>query len=336
MKPENKPVTLLFNPFYYVAGGKALGIGLAAILLAGLIGALGNTHFDGVLDTHKGAHVPLWTFLVEGIIDWLCLAAVLLALGKAISKTPFRALDVLGTQALARWPTVFVGLLMLPDAIRRFGAQVLNLLANPGAKPAINVADAVVCCLVVLASIPFFCWTIYLMYKSFSVSCNVKGGKAIGTFIAGLIVAEVLSKLCMALLLTPALMFMGSAASAPSVPQAVESSDTQTNNPPGELADAGVQFVNLLVKEDYAGAVARFDPTMTKVFPESKLRESWRDLVKKTGPFKRQLKVRTTEQKGYHIALVTCQFERTTLNIKVVFDAESQVTGLWYVPSGSK
>jgi hypothetical protein len=321
-----------------VAGGKALGIGLAAILLAGLIGALGNTHFDGVLDTHKGAHFPLWVFLAEGIIDWLCLAAVLLALGKAISKTSFRAFDVLGTQALARWPMVWVGLLMLPDAIRRFGAQLLDQVANPGAKPEINVADAVVCCLVVIASIPFFCWTVYLMYKAFSVSCNVKGVKAIGTFVGGLIVAEVLSKLCMALLLTPAVVFpgTGSAASAPSVPQPVESSDTQTNTPSGGLADAGAQFVTLLVKEDYAGAVARFDPTMTRVFPEPKLRESWRGLVKKAGPFKKQLKVRTTEQKGYHIALVTCQFERATLDIKVVFDAESQVTGLWYVPSGSR
>ena len=78
---EKKPLTLLFNPFFYVAGGKALGIGLAAILLAGLVGALGNTHFDGVLDTHTGAHAPLWFFLAEGIIDWLCLGAVLLVFG---------------------------------------------------------------------------------------------------------------------------------------------------------------------------------------------------------------------------------------------------------------
>ncbi len=44
---EKKPLTLLFNPFFYVAGGKALGIGLATIILAGLIGALGNAHLMG-------------------------------------------------------------------------------------------------------------------------------------------------------------------------------------------------------------------------------------------------------------------------------------------------
>jgi hypothetical protein len=104
LNTDKKPVTLLFNPFFYFAGSKALCLGLAAILLAGLLGALGNTHFDGVLDTHTGAHAPLWFFLVEGIVDWLCMAVVLLAFGKVASKTSFRALDVLGTQALARWP----------------------------------------------------------------------------------------------------------------------------------------------------------------------------------------------------------------------------------------
>jgi hypothetical protein len=39
------------------------------------------------------------------------------------------------------------------------------------------------------------CWVVALMYKSYSVSCNVKGGLAIGTFIAGLILAETLSKI---------------------------------------------------------------------------------------------------------------------------------------------
>ena len=55
MNPQNKSFTLLFNPFFYVAGIKALGLGLAAIFLAGLVGWCGHTHFDGVLDTHVGA-----------------------------------------------------------------------------------------------------------------------------------------------------------------------------------------------------------------------------------------------------------------------------------------
>ena len=43
-------VTWFFNPFIYIAGWQSLLIGVAAILVAGYIGSLSNTHFDGVLD----------------------------------------------------------------------------------------------------------------------------------------------------------------------------------------------------------------------------------------------------------------------------------------------
>jgi hypothetical protein len=191
---DRKIVMLLFNPFVYIAGAKALGLGLAGILLAGVIGSLGRTHFDGVLDTHTGAAAPLWFFLSEGIVDWLCLAAVLLIFGRLSSRTSFRTIDLLGTQAMARWPTILVSVLTLPTAFRRFSQQLVEQLMKQG-KVEFSGADAAIFFGVVLAMIPLTCWMVYLMYKAYSVSCNVKGGKGVGTFIGGLIVAEILSKI---------------------------------------------------------------------------------------------------------------------------------------------
>jgi len=37
-------------------------------------------------------------------------------------------------------------------------------------------------------------WMVALMWKSFSLCCNVRGGKAVAYFVAGLLVAEGLSK----------------------------------------------------------------------------------------------------------------------------------------------
>ena len=194
---ERKPTTLLFNPFIYIAGAQALGLGLVAILLAGLLGYVSHTHFDGVLDIHTGAARPLWVFLSEGMIDWLCLSLALLMFGKLISRTPFRAIDVLGTQALARWPTVFLSLITLPKAFQRFGSYLVEQITRQGGKIEFNTADAIIFLAVVAAMIPLLCWMVALMYKSYSVSCNVKGGKAVGTFIGGIILAEVLSKLAL-------------------------------------------------------------------------------------------------------------------------------------------
>ena len=192
---DRKLTTLLFNPFVYIAGGQALLLGIVAILVAGLIGSAGNTHFDGVLDVHSGAGAHLWFFLSEGIADWLCLAAVLWIMGRIASRTSFRTIDVLGTQALARWPTVFIALITLPKGFQRFTGYLVDQLLKPGTKAVFSPLDAAVFGAVVLGIILFTCWLVALMYKAYSVSCNLKGGKAIGTFIGGLIIAEILSKL---------------------------------------------------------------------------------------------------------------------------------------------
>lgn len=192
---DRKTTTWLFNPFVYIAGAQALGLGLAAILAAGLIGSISNTHFDGVLDTHTGMSAPIWFFLAAGFIDWLCLAIVLLVFGKIISKTAFRTIDLCGTQALARWPMLFVSLVTLLPAVQRFGNELVVQMTNPGTHIAFNSADAVIFFASTALLLVLICWEVYLMYKSYSVSCNVKGGIAIGTFIAGLLLAEILSKI---------------------------------------------------------------------------------------------------------------------------------------------
>jgi len=191
---DRKATTWLFNPFVYIAGAQALGLGLAAILVAGFIGSTSNTHFDGVLDTHTGMAAPIWFFLSAGFIDWLCLALVLLIFGKIISKTAFRTIDLFGTQALARWPTVFISVVTLPPAFQRFNHALVVQLTHPGKKIELNPTDATIFWIAVGMMLVFLCWEVYLMYKSYSVSCNVKGGMAIGTFIAAQFLAEIISK----------------------------------------------------------------------------------------------------------------------------------------------
>ncbi|MHC4215637.1 MAG: hypothetical protein ACYSWP_19995, partial [Planctomycetota bacterium] len=64
----------LFNPFKYIAGFGALGLGMGVIVASAFLGWLGTTHFDGVLDLHIGFEAPVWVFFAEGILNWLCLA----------------------------------------------------------------------------------------------------------------------------------------------------------------------------------------------------------------------------------------------------------------------
>jgi hypothetical protein len=203
----------LFNPFVFVAGAKALVIGCAAILVAGVFGTLSLTHFDGAIDIHSGGQAPAWVMISEGFGDWLCVSAALLIAGKILSHTSFRIVDVVGTQALARWPTIFAGLIALPQGSRRFGNYLLELVKRQQLTPQSSAAspeiqfvasDALIFALVALGMILIVCWIVFLMYKAFSVSCNLVGPKAVLGFAAGIIVAEIVSKIVLSLLFAQA------------------------------------------------------------------------------------------------------------------------------------
>jgi len=101
----------------------------------------------------------------------------------------------------------------------------------------------------------------------------------------------------------------------------------------GDVTVSAQDFVGLLVKADFGGAVARFDATMKQALPEAKLREVWEGVQAQAGPFKEQVKTRAEKVTGYDVVLVTCQFERATLDTKVVFNTNRQVAGLFFAPT---
>jgi hypothetical protein len=184
----------LFNPFKFIAGYQALLIGLAAILLTSLLGYLSNTHFDGVLDVHTGMQAPLWLFFAEGLINWICMVVLLFFFGLIVSRSSFRVIDLLGTQALARGPYLITALVMLPDANRKFGDYLTSKLTQAATPATLNYIDMSVFVFAIILTILMTIWMVALMYRAYCVSCNIKGTKAIATFIVSLIGAEALSK----------------------------------------------------------------------------------------------------------------------------------------------
>jgi len=190
----------LFNPFSFVAGYRALFLGLGIMLISALFGFLGNTHFDGVLDVHKGLEAPLWFFLAEGIINWMSIAMPLFFFGLIVSTSSLRIIDVFGTQALSRWPYLITSIVMLPKATERFGIYLLSRFTSTAASVTMSYTDMLIFIFALLVTIIMTVWTVALMYKAYVVSCNIKGARAIVTFIVSLIGAEALSKLSILLL----------------------------------------------------------------------------------------------------------------------------------------
>jgi len=100
-----------------------------------------------------------------------------------------------------------------------------------------------------------------------------------------------------------------------------------------DLTVSAKEFVELLAKEDFAEAVKNFDSTMKGALPEEKLREAWKSLTQKVGPFRKQISVRTEKLWQLDIVFVTCEFEKSILDVKVVFNNRKEISGLWFVPN---
>jgi len=102
------------------------------------------------------------------------------------------------------------------------------------------------------------------------------------------------------------------------------------NKEPKTLAK---EFVQLLVEEDFSKAAQNFDATMKAALPEDKLAEVWKATTGQAGLFKQQLGVREEKFLGSDIVLVTCEFEKGPMDVKVVYNDEKQIGGLFFVPT---
>jgi hypothetical protein len=166
----------LFNPFTIIAGWKALLIGTFFFFITSTAGYFTQIHFDGPLSVHYGLQLSFYLFLMENIIAWLSMVIIFYLFGTILSKSTIRFIDIAGTIALARAPISFTSL----------GIMQWFKLMNPSS----------------LLFVPFYflymlplMWLIILYYNAYSISCNLKGIKLIISFILGICVAEIISKI---------------------------------------------------------------------------------------------------------------------------------------------
>lgn len=186
MQQEMTIVRWMFNPFIRIAGARSLAIGLAGIVVAGLAAAGAGIRFDGLLDVHAGYEVALWMPVVDGLVNWAVFTLLLVVVALIFSKSSVRLIDVAGTQAMARMPLLLAAavcnLPLIQDAFDGMAAVLLG-----GELDGNTLTGLVAGILVTLVGVV---WMVALMWKAFSVSCNMRGGRAIALFILAVLLGE--------------------------------------------------------------------------------------------------------------------------------------------------
>jgi len=96
-------------------------------------------------------------------------------------------------------------------------------------------------------------------------------------------------------------------------------------------------FVVLLSEGEFDEANKMLAEIMVEGLKEQDLtlEEIWSGVIAQAGNFKGIKETKVTEEMGYKCAYVTCSFEKTSLNVKVVLDKEGKVAGLFFLPAQS-
>ncbi|HHU25097.1 MAG TPA: hypothetical protein GXZ56_00505 [Bacteroidales bacterium] len=199
MKKKSNNWNLLWNPFTRVAGWQAFWVGMVIVVASALLASYGNLLFDGAIDAHFHHYVGIaHSFVVTGI-SLLSVVAAMYVAALIISRS-VRFIDILGTMTLARAPFLLLAIispfvsfpsmdLLIQDPLTSFGYPMLMYFVRHPMS-----------LIFIIISLPVIVWLIALMYNGFKVSTGAKGKKLVVAFIVALLIAEVLSKVCIYLL----------------------------------------------------------------------------------------------------------------------------------------
>jgi dienelactone hydrolase len=71
---------------------------------------------------------------------------------------------------------------------------------------------------------------------------------------------------------------------------------------------------------------------MASAMPLEKLQSFWDATLGQVGPFKAVTSTALAERQGYHVVTLTCAFEKSPLNLRLVFDKDSKIAGFFLAP----
>ena len=182
----------IFNPFRYIAGAKSLAIGVLLMLALSVLCYFSDTYFSGALSaqylTRNYMGMPYILHICYLFSGWVILSVIAYFAARLMSKTPTRFIDMAGTLALSKAPLLFFALMGFIPSIH------IDIDMNANMEQMMDGINSVIVPILPLlfVSLVFVIWYIALMYNAYSTCSNLKGGKAVLSFIAVLIVAEVL------------------------------------------------------------------------------------------------------------------------------------------------
>jgi alpha-beta hydrolase superfamily lysophospholipase len=88
-------------------------------------------------------------------------------------------------------------------------------------------------------------------------------------------------------------------------------------------------FINYLSSENFSSAYDMFDSKMAAALPSQKLEALWKNIESQVGKIIKIEKLNASKSDEYVVTVATTEFQDGYLDIKLVFDTELKIAGLW-------
>ena len=189
---------ILYNPLAVLGKGNGIIAAVIVVVILTAVAYWGGVHLDGALDLHINPQFPsLALAAIESLSAWLSLGLLLFAASKVFGGNGGIGAH-LASAGLSRFPYILaaiissrpvLGNLMLKGVEFKAGQIVIDPQALM--LPAIIAGG--------LAIVGLCIWAVAMLYMGYKESSRLTGGKATVSFIVGLVLAEVISKLIVVL-----------------------------------------------------------------------------------------------------------------------------------------
>lgn len=100
-----------------------------------------------------------------------------------------------------------------------------------------------------------------------------------------------------------------------------------------DLERRATELVEHLVAERFDAATQTFDDQLSRALTPTRLRAAWRQLQFQAGAFERVEGVAANQEHGYDVVRVRARFEKASIEVKLAFDEQARVTGLFFLPA---
>ncbi|MGF7138675.1 hypothetical protein [Roseimarinus sediminis] len=194
-------IKAVINPFEKIAGAKSLFIGMAAVMVAGIMGYLSKTHFDGILNVHSGMQSEWFVHIAEPMLSIAVIALWFLLFAIIFGKQNVRAIDVVGTQFFAFIPLVPASLLGFFEVTEVISQALQQFVADPTGRLEVSDAQMVSFIGLMIIVLLLTVWSAVWIYNGFKVAANLPRPVHIPVYISGLIVGMLVPKLLISIMI---------------------------------------------------------------------------------------------------------------------------------------